>query len=100
MARAWAAARGRDFDHDLRNGSFLSLTDVEVLADHLMLSVEAQAAANAHAATLGRPRRVISRLERLRPSQASLAALSAVTNAGSAFARIRWVARYIKWHLA
>jgi hypothetical protein len=99
MARAWAAARGRDLDHDLRLGPFMSLNDAEALADHLMLSVEAQVAANIVAAQdVRRTRRMVSRLEQLRPHPKALAAARAGSASGSAFPRIQWVALYVKWH--
>lgn len=99
MARAWAAARGRDLDHDLRLGPFLSLNDAEALADHLMLSVEAQVAANIVAAQQARrTRRRVTRLEQLRPHPKALATAPAGLASGSAFPRIQWVALYAKWH--
>jgi integrase len=99
MARAWAAAHGCDLDYDLRQGSFLSLADAEALADHLMLSVEAQAAANTVAAAVRRPVGNVSKLERLRPSLKTLARAPAGLESGSAFSRIKWVAHYVEWHL-
>jgi hypothetical protein len=100
MARAWAGARGRDLDEDLRQGPFPSLTDAEALADHLMLSVEAQAAANIVAAEKPRrTRRTVSKLERLRPSPKALASPPGGLDPRNALNRIQWVARYVKWHL-
>jgi integrase len=101
MAHAWADARGRDFDDDLRHGSFLSLADVEALADHLMLSVEAQATANAvTSAPKNSPRSGSTvDLERFRPRPERLAAVPGGIEPGNAFSRIKWVARYVEWHL-
>jgi integrase len=99
MARAWAITRGRDFDHDLRYGPFLSLTDAEALADHLMLSVDAQVAANS-VALLGKfSLRGVSKLEQLRPNPKLLAVVSSGIEPGNALSRIKWVARYAEWHL-
>jgi integrase len=99
MARAWAAARRRDLDHDLRLGPFLSLDDAEVLADHLMLSVEEQVVANTVAAQEARrTRRSASKLEQFRPHPKALATAPAGLASASAFPRILWVALYVKWH--
>lgn len=100
MARAWAGARGRDLDDDLRHGPFMSLADAEALADHLMLSVEAQAAANIVAAEkVRRTPRPASKLERLRPNPKALASAPSGLDPDNALSRIQWVARYTKWHL-
>jgi integrase len=99
MARAWAEARDRDLDHDLRRGQFLSHNDVEALADHLMLSVEAQAAANIAASSVRRSPRRTSKLEQLRPNPKALSKLDAGIKPGSGFPRINWVAKYVEWHL-
>jgi integrase len=100
MARAWAGARGRDLDEDLRHGPFLSLADAESLADHLMLSVEAQAAANIVAAEKARPTpRIISKLERLRPHRNALASVPEGLEPANAVSHIQWVALYVEWHL-
>jgi integrase len=99
MARAWAEARGRDLDWDLRHGPFLSLADAEALADHLMLSVDAQACANNVAAALRQAGGRVLKLEKHRPNPKVLASVPGGLQSGSAFARIKWVAHYVEWHL-
>lgn len=99
MARAWAEARGRDLDHDLQQGNFLNINEAESLADHLMLSVEAQSAANRAASSIRQSQKSVSRVEQFRPSPTRLATASSGIKPANSVQRISWVAKYIEWHL-
>jgi len=99
MARMWAASQGRDLDQDLRHGGFLTLGNVESLADYLSLSASAQQRRTVSAAPSAMPPN-ITRLEDLRPSDHSLPQ-SGQRGASpvEVAARLRWVASYVDWHL-
>lgn len=100
MARAWARARGRDLDHDLRSEEFLSLGDAEMLADHLLLAAIEQAAELEVA--LRKPIKLgtVLKLEALRPSPRDLVADGLEAAMAHALARILYVAEYAEWHLS
>jgi integrase len=100
MARTWAKRKGYDFDEVLRTGEFISIEDVESLADYLLLSADSQNDyCKSKAVALQHSANVIS-LEKLRPNHRELAS-SAIKAAApvEAAARIYWVAEYIEWLL-
>jgi hypothetical protein len=101
MARMWASAVGRDLDHELREGSFVSVGDVEAIADFLRLSAaDQETTVLLTAAGSNKPRRVV-RLENMRPNPLRLATpQQQAVHPAEAAARIRWVASYIEWHLS
>ncbi len=97
MAILWARSRGRDLDNDLTNGDFLSVSDVEDLADFLSLTAEEQERRRGRSE--GPLVRDAIKLESVRPDHRRLrVANSAVDNAEIA-TRVRWIALYIEWHL-
>ncbi|MBL6079991.1 site-specific integrase [Belnapia sp. T18] len=103
MARMWAGVLGRDLDHDLRQGNFLSIEDVESLADFLCLTAVGQVewAARAARTHTSRPERQrVVRLEDARPDPRRLErSVPPVTNPAEIATRVRWVASYVEWQL-
>jgi integrase len=100
MAMVWAASMGRELDADLTSGPFLSLNDAELLADHLRHSASGQNerlnASTLRSATTSR----VALLESFRPDHKTLSRkTSGAANPVEVAARIRWVARYVEWHL-
>lgn len=101
MAQMWAEAHGRDLDHDLRVGDFLSIQDVEELANFLRLTATDQEAWAARVATPPSGMPNVLRLEDFRPDPGHLSKSEQKENDPvEAAARIRWVASYIEWHLS
>lgn len=100
MARMWAASLGRDLDDDLCSGPFLSMEDVESLADFLALSAAGQSAHVLEVRAAALKRSKVVHLEDVRPDHRSLSESQEMTaDPVEAAARIRWVASYVDWHL-
>lgn len=97
LAFLWAQSKDRDLDADLSVGGFLDMSDVEELADFLSLSSEEQLRrCNAPGQRIGR---TVVRLESFRPNHCELKAVRTDVGNEEIATRIRWVARYIEWHL-
>lgn len=101
MAIMWAECNGRDLDLDLVQGPFLSVRDADELANFLGMSAAEQGArykTTLHPA--GQRRTNVLRLEAYRPHPDQFrnpaASRAAIAEVG---ARIRWVAKYVEWHL-
>jgi integrase len=100
MAMAWAASLGRDLDADLASGPFLSLSDADLLADHLRLSVSEQNTRLVDNARRNASAPRVTSLESFRPHQKALAKKASVAaHPVEVASRIRWIARYVEWHL-
>ncbi|MDE1150500.1 MAG: site-specific integrase [Azospirillaceae bacterium] len=100
LLRTWANALGRDVDHDLTVGQFLSVEDVESLASFLGLPAREQ---EEWAEQQRRPikKSNVVRLESYRPDPKDLADVEGVViNTFEVATRIKWVAAYIEWHYA
>lgn len=100
MARMWAASLGRDLDNDLRSGAFLSMNDVETLADFLSLSAADQLSRVSATRAPAQASSNLVRLEDVRPDHRMLAkAEEKGADPVEVAARIRWTASYVEWHL-
>lgn len=97
MAVFWARSQGRDIDEDLTLGNFLSMADVEDLADYLSLTAEEQERRGGLSAELS-PSKIIS-LEAFRPDHRHLEVKRAEVDNAEIATRVRWAALYIEWHL-
>lgn len=97
MATLWARCLGRNLDVDLSNGDFLSVSDVENLADFLSLTAEQQEL-RCGRSEKNRRTNIIS-LESSRPDHRRLAAKRAAVDNAEIASRVRWTALYIQWHL-
>ncbi len=98
MAVMWAESKGRDLDHELTQGAFLSMEDAEDLADFLGLSAaDQERRALRSGASSHSPKMV--RLEAVRPHPRKLQRSERTqVNALEVATRIRWAAAYVEWH--
>lgn len=101
LAVMWGQTEGRDLDHELSVGSFLSEGDAERLVSFLALTADDQAEIlRASQSPSGTRRYKVVKLEDVRPSPQTLAQqLGKKTSDAESGARIRWVANYLEWHL-
>lgn len=97
MVILWASNRGRNLDVDLSNGNFLSVSDVESLADFLSLTAEEQERRCGRPEKNPRPNSIS--LESFRPDHRCLAVKRAAMDNAEIASRVRWAALYIQWHL-
>ena len=100
MARAWASARGRDLDAEIRHGAFISSADAEAIADHVTLDVEAQVRANELASQVSQRPKKVGGLERFRPHPTEQGVQVQSASPVEVAARIGYVAEYVEWLLA
>jgi integrase len=100
MARMWCHSTGRDLDVELQSGNFLSVEDIEQLADFLCYKAHAQKIIAESYIHSKKHFHKVSSLEQYRSrKQQQFSSSDLISDANEKATRIRWVAKYIKWHL-
>jgi integrase len=95
MAHEWASNKGFDLDAELSQGDFLSMEQIEDLANFLRLNASAQAERFTKSKSKNKVIELEKFLEYRNTDKPTLKTVSAAEGA----TRIRWIANYMEWHL-
>jgi integrase len=100
IAMKWANSLDFNFDEEMVNGKFLSLDEIQNLADFLGFNIVVQDEVVNENKLISKFNKKVINIEDIRPKHAfTLKGNSIRSNVSDKATRIRYVALYIQWHL-